>query len=189
MKRFAWGFVALILLSSSTLAQDVDYGIIGGLGFSFFDGYDENAGVITKVAPGINLGATGSFEYKDNIFLRGTIAYSKYFAAADEFTGGYKIDYSVSDFALEGDANYYINDNMYGIAGIGIHMVTYSVEWTGWGYWFDGTYDYGETKIGLHVGGGYKLSDQLAVEAKYILVGDVPQLKVSAVYYLGTYSF
>lgn len=194
MKRFSWVVLAgLVFLTSSAFAQDITYGVIGGLGSSFFDGYDQNDGLVTKTAMGINLGVTGAYEYKDNIILRGTIAYSKYFPGSDSFDWG-KFDYTVGDLSIELDANYYFNDKVYGIAGTGTHMLSYKIDYTYdpnyyWGWGGSGTYDWGTTNFGLHLGAGYKLNDKLAVEAKYILVSDIPQLKVSAVYYLGTYSF
>jgi hypothetical protein len=46
------------------------------------------------------------------------------------------------------------------------------------------TADDSETKFGLHVGAGYKLNDMMAVEAKYIMISDVPQFRASFIYML-----
>jgi opacity protein-like surface antigen len=182
-------FVFVLFSTSAATAQDIMYGALGGAGFAYFDGVDSNGNVATESALGINLGVTSSYEYNDKIIIRGTIAYSTYFPSTDEFTGGAKVEYSIGDISIEADANYFINDNIYGIGGLGIHMASFSTTWSGWGPFLDGTYDSNDTKFGLHLGGGYKLNDKMAVEAKYILISDIPQIKISFVYWIGEFSF
>lgn len=180
-----------LVFAVSALAQDFGYGAFGGLGMITYDGVDENMAATSEMALGINLGGTVVFPFMNDMFIRGNVAYSSFFPGSDSFDLGggatMDVDYSLGDFSFEGEVLYPVNDQIYAIGGLGMHMASIKADVTfaGTGF-FDGTTtsDNGETKFGLHFGAGYKLNDMMSVEAKYIMISDVPQLRASFVYML-----
>lgn len=188
MKRIILTAVVLTLLAAPAAHAQLGYGVHVGGAFASYTGLDEDLNEVDELAPGFNLGATVTYDLTDVIsefyevegfFARANVGYANFMPANDEFDifgTTYTFEYSLAAIYIEVLAQYYVNENVYGMLGLGTMPYSFDATVSPSIIGFVGADS--ETKTGPVIGAGFKFSDKLAVEA---LAGN-SHLRVDLVY-------
>jgi len=114
---------------------------------------------------GTGFGVTAQFNYvySEKITLLGTAGYIKW---AGEDYGYYS--YAYSEIPLKAGAKYFLTENVYGLAELGMHMYKFSMDYNGpdnYGYSF-GSSSSSNTEIGIAIGVGYEypINDKISLD-------------------------
>lgn len=174
MRRFVILAAIAALAFSSVASAQLAFGIHGTASFASYSNYDENLNEVTSWAPGFSLGATVTYDLTDfataiydkteKFLVRGNVGYSMFNPASDEydiFGTKFTFDYTLSALYIEALAQYYVNEKVYGMLGLGImpYMMDVTVTPT-----IGAVTAEGETKVGPIIGAGYQLNDHIGLE-------------------------
>lgn len=190
MKQFIIALVVVALAAPFAMAQGFGFGAHLGGGLAMYDGMEYNATTgmydeTTQSKPGFHVGLSGEYPINDKIVVNANLGYA-YFLVDDEEGEGYSMSTTLNDIYVEVDGNYYFNDNFYGLAGLGIHNYTVKfeteVDLGAWGGVQTFETDDSEMKFGFDLGVGYDFNEKMSLEAKYGLISDISQLKVTFAY-------
>ena len=161
-------FIAVIALSTSVFAQDVKFGLKGGLNFANFSGDDAEGDVKTD----IYIGGFARFSLTETLSLQPELVYSRQGSKDEEDGIEAKIKTNYLNIPILLRAKMFGSDNFSAIVGpqVGIHL---NSEAEGSDGDTSGSEDIGEIMNGidfaLAFGFEYDITEKFAIGARYNL--------------------
>ena len=132
---------------------------------------------------GFGAGVGGAMPYNESLTLRGEVGYIHF--GGQEF-GTWNWSYALIPIMFLGEYQFTPGSQFYGVGGLGLTMARAGVEygyidpWTGQNISVDETNS--DSEIGIAVGGGFHLNEQMTLEGRYNLVSDLDYLSVHFLY-------
>jgi opacity protein-like surface antigen len=120
---------------------------------------------------GFGGGIGGALPYNESLTLRGEVGYIHY-GGKDFSVGAWSEswNFSMIPIMLLGEYQFEADSPLYGLGGIGFVMARSSVEWEELGQKV--SVSGSNTDIGLAIGGGYHLNEQMTIEGRYNIINN-----------------
>ncbi|MDR2562108.1 MAG: porin family protein [Holophagales bacterium] len=163
--------IAVALASPALMAQSEDrIGISGS--------FTMPMGSLKDVAgPGFSLGASYEMPLFEGFVQRGALEFTVFGTKSEDLYYFGSVDYSVKAFSCHYDLNYYLGSSLYALGGLSYHSYTVTVKAGGHSASTDP--EDIDTKVGLNIGAGYNVTNNIGLEFKYIIAAD-PWVQLSA---------
>ena len=173
MRTAAISIISLALTASATLAMDTSE-----LSFYVHGDFALPTGDFGDFADmGFGGGVGAALPINDALTVRAQAGYTHFLG-----TSIGDLDYSYGLIPIIALAEYQFTPDVpfYAMGGVGLTMARASVSGKVLGIDFDESTT--DSEFGIHAGGGYHLNDQMALEARYNIVGDLDYASVHFLY-------